>query len=56
MNLRAVGWSEVPLQLFLLLQTNEALRLGLLLLELLGNGLQLLWIQLCIQGTHLAQN
>lgn len=43
-HLWAVGWSEVPLQL---LQTD------LLLLELLGDRLQLLWVQLGIQGTHL---
>lgn len=51
-NLWAVGWSEVPFQLFLL-QLDEALRLGLLLLELLGDRLQFLWVQLGIQGTHL---
>lgn len=52
-NLWAVGWSEVPLQLFVLRQTDKALRLGLLLLELLGDCLQLLWVQLGIQGPHL---
>lgn len=48
-NLWAVGWSEVPLQLLVLLQMNKALSLGLLLLDLLGNCLQFLWVQLCIQ-------
>lgn len=53
-NLWAVGWSKVPLQLLMLLQTDKALCLGLLLLELLGDRLQFLWVQLGIQGTHLA--
>lgn len=52
-NLWAVGWSKVPLQLLVLLQTNKALCLGLLLLDLLGDRLQFLWVQLRIQGTHL---
>lgn len=52
-NLWAVGWSAVPLQLLVLLQMNQALCLGLLILDLLGNHLQFLWVQLGIQGTHL---
>lgn len=52
-NLWAVGWTKVPIQLLVLLQTNKALRLGLLLLDLLGDCLQFLWVQLGIQGTHL---
>lgn len=52
-NLWAVGWTKIPLQLLVLLQMNKALRLGLLLLDLLGDCLQFLWVQLGIQGTHL---
>lgn len=52
-NLWAVDWSKVPLQLLVLLQMNEALCLGLLILELQSNCLQFLWVQLSIQGTHL---
>ena len=52
-NLWAVGWSEVPLQLLVLLQMNKALCLGLLILDVLGDRLQFLWVQLGIQGTHL---
>lgn len=52
-NLWAVGWSVVPLQLLVLLQVNQALCLGLLILDLLGDCLQLLWVQLGIEGTHL---
>lgn len=52
-DLWAVGWSEVPLQLLVLLQMNEALCLGLLLLDLLGDRLQFLWVQLSIERTHL---
>lgn len=52
-NLWAVGWSTVPLQLLVLLQMNQALCLGLLILDLLGDRLQFLWVQLGIQGTHL---
>lgn len=51
-NLWAVGWSEVPLQL-VLLQMDKALCLGLVLLDLLGDDLQFLRVQLGIQGTHL---
>lgn len=52
-NLWASGRSEVPLQLLVLLQMNKALCLGLLLLDLLGDGLQLLWVQLGVEGAHL---
>lgn len=48
-HLRAVGWSAVPLQLLVLLQLNQAL----LVLHLLGDGLQLLRVQLGVQGAHL---
>lgn len=52
-NLWAVCWSEIPLQLLVLLQMDKALCLGLVLLDLLGDRLQFLWVQLSIQGTHL---
>lgn len=52
-NLWAVGWSEVPLQLLVLLQMSKALRLGLLILDLLGDRLQFLRVQLGVQRTHL---
>lgn len=52
-NLWAVGWSEVPLQLLVLLQMNKALCLGLLILDLLGDRLQFLWVHLGVQRTHL---
>lgn len=48
-NLWAVGWTKVPIRLL----TNKALCLGLLLLDLLGDRLQFLRVQLGIQGTHL---
>lgn len=54
-NLRAVGWSTVPLQLLVLLQTAKALGLGRLLLDLLADCFQCLWVQLVIQGPHLTR-
>lgn len=48
-----MGWSVVPLQLLVLLRVNLALRWSLLILDLLGDRLQLLRVQLGIQSAHL---